>query len=254
MWTLISTNASHDAIMSTEHIHRGRGRPRDLAKRRAILDAASALFQKRGIAATSMESVAERASVSKMTVYGHFPDKPALLAAVFDRNTKAISLPELINEPDLASSIESLIDFGAHLVSYLTRREIVKTVWLMAACADEHPRLAAAFYAAGPGAMLAKVAAFLRSLVERELLSINDPELGAELLLVSWLGMSQLRQGLGVSDPPCAGAIAMRVRFATQTMLRAWSTPAKGNGRDIGRSVRAGSRRRPAKAGASARG
>ena len=254
MWTLICANASHDTSMSTEHIHRGRGRPRDLAKRRAILDAASALFQERGIAATSMESVAENASVSKMTVYGHFPDKPALLAAVFDRNTKAISLPDLTNEPDLASSIESLIDFGARLVSYLTRREIVKTVWLMAACAEEHPRLAAAFYAAGPGAMLTKVADFLRSLAERELLSISDPELGAEQLLVSWLGMSQLRQGLGVSDPPSAGAIAMRVRFATQTMLRAWSTPAQGIGRGKGRAVWTGSRRRRAKTVPSARG
>jgi TetR/AcrR family transcriptional repressor of mexJK operon len=53
-----------------------------LDKLQAILDAANALFLERGIAATTMESVAERACVSKMTVYGHFRDKASLLSAV----------------------------------------------------------------------------------------------------------------------------------------------------------------------------
>src|SRR5262249_18479120 len=185
--------------MSANRIQRGRGRPRDLDKRQAILDAASLLFLERGIAATTMESVAERASVSKMTVYGHFSDKPALLTAVFDRNIKAIRLPDLADKPDLVSSIDSLIEFGERLVLYLTRPEIVRTAWLMAACAEEHPRLAAAFYAAGPGAMVKKVAVFLKSLAARELLLIRHPELGAEQLVVSWLGMSHLRQSLGVA-------------------------------------------------------
>ena len=55
-------------MKSVEPIRRRRGRPRDLDKLQAILDAASALFLERGIAATTMESVAERAGVSKMTV------------------------------------------------------------------------------------------------------------------------------------------------------------------------------------------
>jgi TetR/AcrR family transcriptional regulator, mexJK operon transcriptional repressor len=220
-------------VRSVEVTRRGRGRPRDLDKLRAILDAASALFLKRGIAATTMESVAERASVSKMTVYGHFRDKPALLTAVFERNIKAIRLPDLSAGPDPGASLARLAAFGERLVSFLTRPEIVRTAWLMAACAGEYPRLAAAFYAAGPGAMLRKVTAFLKALAERGVLSIDDPELAAEQLIVAWLGMSQLRQNLGVAGPPSADAIARRVRYATDTMLRAWSTaaPAAGSGR-----------------------
>ena len=45
------------------------------------MDAAYALFLERGITATTMDAVAERASVSKMTVYENFLDKPALLSA-----------------------------------------------------------------------------------------------------------------------------------------------------------------------------
>jgi AcrR family transcriptional regulator len=57
------------------------GRPCDLAKLEAILDEAHALFLERDVTATSMDAVAERASVSKMTVYENFLDKPALLSA-----------------------------------------------------------------------------------------------------------------------------------------------------------------------------
>ena len=77
--------------MSVERKRRGPGRPRDLAKLEAILDAAYALFLERGIAATTVDEVAERASVSKMTVYANFGDKPALLAAVLDRKSSRCS-------------------------------------------------------------------------------------------------------------------------------------------------------------------
>ena len=210
-------------MKSNELIRRRRGRPRDLDKLQAILDAASALFLERGITATTMESVAERACVSKMTVYGHFRDKASLLSVVFERNIKAIRLPDLAVGPDPTSSLAQLAEFGKRLVSFLTRPEIVRTASVMAACADENPRLAAALYAAGPGTMLKKVAGFLKSLAERGILSIDDPELAAEQLIVSWLGMSHLRQNLGVAGPPSADAIARRVRYATDTMLRAWS-------------------------------
>src|SRR6516225_12134648 len=189
---------SNDSVKSVEPTRRRRGRPRDLDKLQAILDAASALFLERGITATTMESVAERACVSKMTVYGHFRDKSSLLSGVFERSINAIRLPDLAVGPDPTSSLAQLAEFGKRLVSFLTRPEIVRTAYVMAACADENPRLAAAFYAAGPGTMLKKVADFLKSLDGRGILSIDDPEFAAEQLIVSWLGMSHLRQNLGV--------------------------------------------------------
>ncbi|MGO8799542.1 MAG: TetR/AcrR family transcriptional regulator [Roseiarcus sp.] len=202
---------------------RGRGRPRDLDKRRAILDAAGALFHERGIAATTMEGVAERAGVSKMTVYAHFPDKPALLSAVFERNIAAMRLADLAEQPDLASSLEELSAFGERLVAYLTRPDIARTGGLLRVGAGEHPHLAAAFYAAGPQAMVAKVAAFLKSLAARGFLVLDDPALAAEILTTAWLGLSQLRQNLGVAGPPDAEEISRRVRLATGALLRAWA-------------------------------
>jgi TetR/AcrR family transcriptional repressor of mexJK operon len=212
---------SGDHDFASAAAKRGRGRPRDLDKRRSILDAAGALFLERGIAATSIEAVAERACVSKMTLYSHFPDKSVLLAAVFERTLKETVLPELA-EGDRVPAAEQLNEFGERLVGYLTQPEIVRTANVMAASAGEFPELAKAFYAAGPAAVLGRVARYLDAVREGERLRLPDPELAAEQLVAAWLGVDQLKQSLGVSGPPPADVISRRVRSATEVMFRGW--------------------------------
>jgi TetR/AcrR family transcriptional repressor of mexJK operon len=219
----MSTNSS-DHVFAIDAPKRGRGRPRDLKKRKAILDAASALFLERGIAATTVEAVAERASVSKMTVYSHFPDKPALLAAVFDRNLSAIELPKVASDEDIPA-IDRLSEFGVRLVLFLTRPEIVRSSRFMAASAHDYPELAAAFYEAGPATVLRVVAACLESARDREKLNLPDAAVAAEQLVSAWLGVDQLKQSLGVGGPPTPETVSRRVRSATQAFLRGWSSP-----------------------------
>ena len=223
---------SHESVMSIERKPRGRGRPRDPAKLEAILDAAYDLFLDRGIAATPIDLVAERAGVSKMTVYANFQDKPALLAAVFERTIKMMRLPDLPVGSNLNLSLERLTEFGELTVSLLARREVVRETRLMAEGAAEQPRLAAVFYAAGRGEILKRVAAFLKGLTERGVLAIDDPELAADQLIGAWVGMTELRQSLGVAGPPSSNAIAKRVRYAIDTLLRAWSTGAEPRSAD----------------------
>ncbi len=59
----------------------GPGRPKDLEKRAAILEAAKQLFVKQGFEGTSMDAIANKAGVSKLTVYSHYRDKETLFAA-----------------------------------------------------------------------------------------------------------------------------------------------------------------------------
>jgi TetR/AcrR family transcriptional repressor of mexJK operon len=153
-------------------------------------------------------------------------------------------LPELSVESDLNASLEQLVELGELFASVCTQQEIVRMSRLMAESASEHPRLAATFYTAGRGLMVKRVAAFLKNLTERGLLSIKDPELAAEQLMASWVGLSELRQSLGVAAPLSPSAIAKRVRYATDTMVRAWSTGAAAGSADKTRFKRAPSRRR----------
>jgi TetR/AcrR family transcriptional repressor of mexJK operon len=218
--------------MSVERKPRGRGRPRDPAKLEAILDAAYELFLDRGIAATPMDLVAERAGVSKMTVYANFRDKPALLAAFFDRVIKSMHFPDLPVGSELNFSMERLAEFGERIVSLVTRPEVVRAMRLMTECAADQPRLAAVFYTAGRGEVLKRIAVFLKGLTERGVLAIDDPELAADQLIGAWVGMTELRQSLGLAAPPSSKAIAKRVRYAIDTLVRAWSTGAEPGSAD----------------------
>lgn len=60
------------------------GRPKDPAKREAILEAAKRLFVQLGFDAVSMDQIAAAAGVSKLTVYSHFGDKESLFAAAVE--------------------------------------------------------------------------------------------------------------------------------------------------------------------------
>src|SRR5919112_631537 len=60
-------------------------RTRDKAKtRQRLLTAARELFYEDGICATGVSAVAERAGVTKMTLYSHFPSKDDLVAAYLE--------------------------------------------------------------------------------------------------------------------------------------------------------------------------
>jgi AcrR family transcriptional regulator len=62
--------------MTSEHAQRGR--PRSEAAHQAILKAAAELLLAHGLAAVSMDAVAQRAGVSKATIYRWWPTKEAL--------------------------------------------------------------------------------------------------------------------------------------------------------------------------------
>jgi AcrR family transcriptional regulator len=57
---------------------------RDRGTRQKILGAAYELFYRKGFARAGVDAVAERAGVTKRTLYHHFPSKDHLLAAVLE--------------------------------------------------------------------------------------------------------------------------------------------------------------------------
>jgi AcrR family transcriptional regulator len=71
-----------------------RGRPRSERARKAILEAAGELLLARGLSAVSMDAVAERAGVSKATIYRWWPTKETLaLDALYTEWAAAVPYP-----------------------------------------------------------------------------------------------------------------------------------------------------------------
>ena len=211
---------SHEPVKAAP---RSRGRPRDPDKREAILEAAARLFAERGIAPTSMEAVAERADVSKMTVYSNFRDKAELLKAVFARNMARLRYDELTAAPDAETAVERLVEYGEKFVGFLTRPEIVASARAMAESARDIPELAAAFYEAGPQANLERVSAFLGAGVAKGYWRMADANLAAETLLAAWLGLDRERQTFLGAPPPDGASVEKRVRSVTEIFARGWA-------------------------------
>jgi AcrR family transcriptional regulator len=67
-------------------------RRRAEARRDEVLDAALELFTEKGFAATRVEDVAQKAGISKGTIYLYFPSKEALMEGLIDRALSPIAL------------------------------------------------------------------------------------------------------------------------------------------------------------------
>lgn len=93
-----------------------RGRPRSEAARRAILHAAGGLLLARGLSAVSMDAVAERAGVSKATIYRWWPTKETLaLDALYTE--WAAATPEPVDSGSLRADLLALLHPWARLAS-----------------------------------------------------------------------------------------------------------------------------------------
>ncbi|GAA5163416.1 TetR/AcrR family transcriptional regulator [Pseudonocardia eucalypti] len=87
--------------------------------REKLLDTASALFYRRGIVATGVDTVVEASGVSKPTLYAHFRSKSELIAAVLDRRhtRRVVALPAWLGEAadDPLERLLALFDWLAEI-------------------------------------------------------------------------------------------------------------------------------------------
>lgn len=113
----------------------GPGRPKDPAKRRAILEAAKSLFLRNGYDGSSMDAIAAEAGVSKLTVYSHFTDKETLFSAAIKAKCEE-QLPELLFElPDNVPLESQLLEIARGFLALVNSRESVEMHRMMVSLA-----------------------------------------------------------------------------------------------------------------------
>ncbi|ANS73262.1 TetR family transcriptional regulator [Paenibacillus yonginensis] len=100
--------------MNTEHAHGGR--PRSEEARAAILNAVDDLLVEIGYAAMTMKGIAERAGVSRQTVYRWWSHKAEILfeASAADAEEELSIDPAGDKLSDLTAYLEALVRFLAH--------------------------------------------------------------------------------------------------------------------------------------------
>jgi AcrR family transcriptional regulator len=116
-----------------------RGRPRDPRTRAAILTAARALLEKGGLTAVTIEAIADKAGVSRPTIYRYWPNAPAVAMAAFLEASGAPAAGKASRSP-LAALRAQL-----HAIADVFAAPTGRSVAAMIAAAQSETELAKAF-------------------------------------------------------------------------------------------------------------
>ena len=156
----------------------GPGRPKDLGKRAAILEAAKELFIEQGFNGVSMDEIAARASVSKLTVYSHFGDKDTLFSEAIQAKCVEMMPDDLFVTDNEAPLRGQLLGIGHAFFTLISSDAAIATQRMMM---TPHPddRVRQMFWQAGPARTEAALAEFLGARVSRGQLAIEDTTLAA---------------------------------------------------------------------------
>ncbi|MDQ3205180.1 MAG: TetR/AcrR family transcriptional regulator [Pseudomonadota bacterium] len=152
----------------------GPGRPKDLAKRAAILDAAKRMFTQQGYEGASMDQIAAEAGVSKLTVYSHFGDKESLFAAAVRAHCEQ-QLPSSLFDPSPGTPLRKrLMTIAQAFYAMVSQPEAVAGHRILCTPQLADSPLPQMFWEAGPKRVQAEFAALLRRRVQAGELEIQD--------------------------------------------------------------------------------
>lgn len=182
-----------------------KGRPKSEEKKQQIFKAAVDLFLDKGFDGTSMDEVAERAGVSKQTVYSHFNSKEDLFSHCISHKCISYEMsPEFI---DPEEPCEDMLRRTAHRFSrLLLSPEAIRVKRICCANAESQPRLSQLFFDAGPQRMMDLLTTYLADQVRRGRLAIDEPDVAARQFLFMIQGEAQTRHLLNVTDNPLSQA------------------------------------------------
>lgn len=201
----------------------GPGRPKDLEKRAAILDAAKHLFIKQGFEGTSMDAIANKAAVSKLTVYSHYRDKETLFAAAVSAKCEEQMPPEIFNA-DLKGPIRSqLLTIARAFFGLIMTEDAVAIHRTIVANAQQSPKLARMFWEAGPKRTNEAFASFLRVEVEGGKLDIPDIDRAASQFFCLLKGEYHACRQFGCGEALTKSQVEQHLSATVDLFLRAYS-------------------------------
>lgn len=163
-----------------ENVRTRRGRPVNEALGQTIVDAAGELFAELGFQATTLEKVAKRAKISKLSIYKHFENKEALFSAAIAARCHQIA-PQASIEGVEGSVEDQLMTAGSSLLRLLLSPDVRSVEATVMADKTNQKSLSKLFYEAGPAHVIEQLEAVLRQLHAKAVLNVPDPLQSARL-------------------------------------------------------------------------
>ncbi|HHX36216.1 MAG TPA: TetR/AcrR family transcriptional regulator [Gammaproteobacteria bacterium] len=205
----------------------GPGRPKNLTKRAAILDAAQVLFLQHGYEGSSMDAIAQEAGVSKLTVYNHFTDKETLFCAAIEAKCET-QLTQLFVSPaetppsnlrecllGIAHSFQVLVDSPESLAMHR----------LIISHAQSNPALSHLFYEATALRIINKMEQLLIRIDNAKQLDIKNTKQAAEHFFILLKGTRNLQLLVGYQPETALTDIHQHVEDVVDLFIKAYKPP-----------------------------
>jgi TetR/AcrR family transcriptional repressor of mexJK operon len=157
-----------------------RGRPVNEALGQTIVDAAYELFVELGFQATTLDKVAQRAKVSKLSIYRHFENKEALFSEAIAARCHQF-VPQALFEGVDGSAEDQLMAVGTSLLRTLLNLDVSSVEAMIMADKTNQKSLSKRHYEAGPAHIVAQIEVLLRQLHAKTVLEVPDPLQSARL-------------------------------------------------------------------------
>ncbi len=178
------------------------GRPKDLEKHQRILDAAKILFLECGYDGCSMNKIAQKAGVTKLTVYNHFQDKETLFTGAISETCDSFinARPIALNPgSDFLQALQHACEVTLKLVNL---PEALKMEYLLLELASQHNPLAQQFYNASHQKLSALWENFFEQAVQLKFIHPAGPREHLLLLFSLLLGMRHHEVLMGIRAVP----------------------------------------------------
>ncbi|MGW4369021.1 TetR/AcrR family transcriptional regulator [Nocardia takedensis] len=197
-------------------------------KRRAILDAAFAVFTAQGYDRASVQDIADAAGVSKQTVYNHFEDKQHVFGEAMTVTADAVLADNLAVVERLRTPVADvrgvLVEVAHDMLSICCEPRSRALRWLTYAQIARFPELIDVVQGRTADRLGPALADRLARLVLDGQLRRCDPDRAAEQLLALLTGPVEARSRMGTREVPAADVRAI-AEDAVETFLRAYIAP-----------------------------
>ncbi len=199
------------------------GRPKDLGKRAAILDAAKRMFTAHGFERVSMDQIAAEAGVSKLTVYSHFGDKETLFSAAISAKCEE-QLEQGLFAVDPNSSLrEQLLGIGRAFVALINSAESL-AIHRVVTTQPTPAKLGQLFWDAGPRRVQQAFESFLRDEIAAGALDIPEVHRAASQFFCMLKGETHMLLLCGCIDCVDEAESEAHVQATVDMFLRAYQT------------------------------
>ena len=200
----------------------GPGRPKDPAKRKAILEAAETLFLRNGYDGSSMDAIAAEAGVSKLTVYSHFTDKETLFAFAVKSKCEQ-QIPELLFELPPGVPIETaLLNIARGFHRLINSAESIELHRVLITHGVHDPKISQTFYDAGPQRLTDGMEQLFKQATQDGQLLVSNPQVAADQFFCLVKGGCNFRLLIGCGALPSEEEQQAQVSAAVELFVRAY--------------------------------